>query len=39
MATFERTDPDGDIAAALAGIRNRLDTLARTPTLMMGDIY
>ena len=28
MATFERTDPDGDIAAALAGIRNRLDTLA-----------
>lgn len=28
MATFERTDPDSDIAAALAGIRNRLDTLA-----------
>src|ERR1700686_3983661 len=29
MATsFERTDPDGDIAAALAGIRDRLDTLA-----------
>jgi hypothetical protein len=28
MATFERNDPDGDIAAALAGIRNRLDTLA-----------
>jgi hypothetical protein len=28
MATFERIDPDGDIAAALAGIRNRLDTLA-----------
>ena len=28
MATFERNDPDGDIAAALAGIRNRLETLA-----------
>ena len=28
MATVERNDPDGDIAAALAGIRNRLDTLA-----------
>jgi hypothetical protein len=28
MAIFERNDPDGDIAAALAGIRNRLDTLA-----------
>jgi hypothetical protein len=28
MATFERNDPDGDIAAALQGIRNRLDTLA-----------
>ena len=28
MATGERNDPDGDIAAALAGIRNRLDTLA-----------
>ncbi len=28
MATFERNDPDGDIVAALAGIRNRLDTLA-----------
>ena len=28
MATIERNDPDGDIAAALAGIRNRLDTLA-----------
>ena len=28
MATFERTDPDGDIAAVLAGIRSRLDTLA-----------
>ena len=28
MATFERTDPDGDITAALQGIRNRLDTLA-----------
>lgn len=27
MATFERTDPDGDIAAALAGIRTRLDIL------------
>src|SRR5947209_16598554 len=28
MATVERTDPDSDIAAALQGIRNRLDTLA-----------
>ena len=28
MATIKRNDPDGDIAAALAGIRNRLDTLA-----------
>ena len=28
MATVERNDLDGDIAAALAGIRNRLDTLA-----------
>jgi len=28
MATFERNDPDSDIAAALVGIRNRLDTLA-----------
>ena len=28
MATFERNDPDGDIAAALQGIRTRLDTLA-----------
>ena len=28
MAIFERNDPDGDIVAALAGIRNRLDTLA-----------
>ena len=28
MATFERNDPDGDIAAVLQGIRNRLDTLA-----------
>jgi hypothetical protein len=28
MAAFERNDPDGDIAAALAGIRTRLDTLA-----------
>jgi hypothetical protein len=28
MATFERTDPDNDIATTLAGIRNRLDTLA-----------
>jgi len=28
MATFERNDPGGDIVAALAGIRNRLDTLA-----------
>ena len=29
MATVERIDPDGDIAAALQGIRNRLDTLAQ----------
>ena len=28
MATNERNDPDADIAAALAGIRTRLDTLA-----------
>ena len=28
MATFERTEPGGDIVAALQGIRNRLDTLA-----------
>lgn len=28
MATIERHDPDSDIAAALAGIRTRLDTLA-----------
>ncbi len=28
MATFERNDPDSDIAAALQGIHNRLDTLA-----------
>ena len=28
MATAEQSTPDGDIAAALAGIRNRLDTLA-----------
>jgi hypothetical protein len=28
MATFERIDPDGDIAVALQGIRHRLDTLA-----------
>jgi hypothetical protein len=28
MTIVERNDPDGDIAAALAGIRNRLDTLA-----------
>jgi hypothetical protein len=27
MATFERNDPDSDIAAALGGIRNRLDIL------------
>jgi hypothetical protein len=27
MATFERHDSDGNIAAALQGIRNRLDTL------------
>ena len=32
MAAFERNDPDGDIAAALAGIRNRLDTLASITT-------
>lgn len=28
MATIERHDSDGDIAAALVGIRTRLDTLA-----------
>ena len=28
MATIERYDPESDIAAALAGIRTRLDTLA-----------
>ena len=28
MATGERNDPDADIAAALAGIRSRLDALA-----------
>ena len=28
MATIERNDPESDVAAALAGIRNRLDTLA-----------
>jgi hypothetical protein len=28
MTAIEQTDPDGDIATALAGIRNRLDTLA-----------
>jgi hypothetical protein len=28
MAAIEQTAPDGDIAAALAGIRNRLETLA-----------
>lgn len=28
MAAFERTDPQSDMAAALAGIRHRLDTLA-----------
>ena len=28
MATVERHDPESDIAAALAGIRTRLDTLA-----------
>lgn len=28
MATIERHNPDSDIAAALAGIRTRLDTLA-----------
>lgn len=28
MASIERNDPDSDIAAALTGIRTRLDTLA-----------
>lgn len=28
MASVERTDPERDIAAALAGLRNHLDTLA-----------
>lgn len=28
MATFEQSNPDRDIAAALQGIRNRLDMLA-----------
>ena len=31
MATVERNDPDGDIAATLQGIRSRLDTLASIP--------
>ncbi len=36
MATFARINPDGDIAAAMQGIRNRLDTLASiTPENML----